>query len=54
MKKINFKQRIQEIRFITEHSLSQDQYNKLVEEKAARAKQSQQELKQREASIRRR
>lgn len=37
MKKIDLKQRMREVKFITEHTLSEDQRTKLIREKLERA-----------------
>ena len=37
MKNIDLKQRMREVKFITEHCLSEDQRNKLIREKLERA-----------------
>ena len=37
MKKIDLKQRMREVKFITEHTLSNDQRDKLIREKMERA-----------------
>ena len=37
MKKIDLKQRMREVKFTTEHTLSEDQRNKLIREKLERA-----------------
>lgn len=37
MKTINLKQRMREVKFTTEHTLSRDQRNKLIQDKLERA-----------------
>ena len=50
MKKVDLKQRMREVKFTTEHTLSADQRNKLIREKLERAERryrSQQVLSER-------
>ena len=49
---INLKRRMREIMYVTEHTLDANQFNKLVENKMARARKASQALKQREALLR--
>ena len=48
-KQIDFEKRLREIKFITEHSLTEDQLKQLIKEKAERAKLYSRAVRKREA-----